>query len=68
MTAATQQIHLFTLRMWQEQADAGQHEWRGKLQALPEGDAFYFRGWPGLITHLQTLLDETRSVELQHPE
>jgi hypothetical protein len=26
-------------------------EWRGKVQALPEGDAYYFRDWPGLIGH-----------------
>ncbi len=57
MTAATRQTRLFAVRMWREQADTDQHEWRGKVQALPEGDAYYFRDWPGLIAQLQTMLD-----------
>ena len=57
MTAANRQTRLFTVRIWQEHACADQREWRGKVQALPEGDVYYFRGWPGLITHLQTMLD-----------
>ena len=47
---------LFTLRMWQEEAGEGQTEWRGKVQALPEGEAYYFRGWPGLIGRLEAML------------
>jgi len=29
--------------------------WRGKVQALPEGDAYYFRDWPELIALLQAM-------------
>lgn len=62
MTTATRQTRLFTLRMWREEADKGQVEWRGKVQALPEGDAYYFRDWPTLITHLQTMLAVGRKL------
>jgi hypothetical protein len=67
MTAANQQTRLFTVRIWQERAGADQREWRGKVQALPEGDVFYFRDWPGLIAHLQTMLD-AGYVEQSNPE
>lgn len=56
MTAETRPARLFTLRLWQEEIDAGQDEWRGKVQALPEGEAYYFRGWQGLIGRLDVLL------------
>ena len=59
MTATTRTTHLFTVRMWQEEANEGQGqpEWRGKVQALPEGEAHYFRDWPSLVAHLQAMLD-----------
>lgn len=49
---------LFTLRLWQavQADDPSALEWRGKVQALPEGEAYYFRGWPGLIDRLEALL------------
>jgi hypothetical protein len=49
---------LFTLRLWQAiQADNPDAlEWRGKVQSLPDGEAYYFRDWPGLIRHLETML------------
>jgi len=56
MTAATRVTRLFTLRMWQEEAGEGQTEWRGKVQALPEGEAYYFRDWSGLIGRLEVML------------
>jgi hypothetical protein len=56
MAAATRETRLFTLRMWQEEIDNSQVEWRGKVQALPEGVAYYFRDWPGLIGHLEAML------------
>ena len=51
MTAAPRETRLFTLRMWQEAVadDKVAFDWRGKVQALPEGEAHYFRDWPGLI-------------------
>lgn len=52
----TRATHLFTLRLWREEAGADPAEWRGKVQTLPEGDVHYFRGWPGLVERLETLL------------
>lgn len=31
-------------------------DWRGKVQSLPDGEAYYFRDWPGLIRHLENML------------
>ena len=61
MAAATRETRLFTLRMWQEETGDGQLEWRGKVQALPEGEAYYFRDWPGLIAHVEAMLDAGRA-------
>ncbi|MBE2233256.1 MAG: hypothetical protein IAE85_07170 [Anaerolinea sp.] len=54
----TQPTPLFTLRLWQaaQTDDPAALEWRGKVQALPDGEAYYFRGWPGLIGRLEALL------------
>lgn len=54
----TRPTQLFTLRLWQaaETDDPAVPEWRGKVQALPDGEAYYFRGWPGLIGWLEALL------------
>ncbi len=59
MTATTRTTRLFTVRMWQEETSEGQGkpEWRGKVQALPQGEAYYFRDWPSLVAHLQAMLD-----------
>jgi hypothetical protein len=60
---------LFTLRIWAVTLERNQVEWRGKLQALPDGEAYFFRGWPGLISRLEAMLgpggfaDGTSSVE-----
>ena len=62
MAAATRETRLFTLRMWQEETGDGQLEWRGKVQALPEGEAYYFRDWPALVAHLQAMLDAGRAA------
>lgn len=58
MTPANRRTRLFTLRLWQSAADDEPTtlEWRGKVQALPEGDAYYFRDWAGLIGRLEALL------------
>ena len=47
---------LFTLRMWREELGDGHIEWRGKVQHVTSGEAFYFRDWPGLIARLQQIL------------
>jgi hypothetical protein len=58
MTAAPPPTRLFTLRLWQAAPDHESEslEWRGKVQALPEGEACYFRSWAGLIEHLEAML------------
>lgn len=56
MPATPKTLRFFTLRLWQEADDVGQDEWRGKVQALPDGEAWYFSGWPGLIGRLEALL------------
>lgn len=60
---------LFTLRIWFAPLEGTQVEWRGKLQALPDGEAYFFRGWPGLISRLEAMLgsgqfeDDSFSIE-----
>jgi len=56
MTAATRTTRLFTVRLWREDAGDGHAEWRGKVQALPEGEAYYFRDWSALIRRLEVML------------
>ena len=56
MTATLKPPRLFTLRLWQEDLREGSIEWRGKVQALPDGEAYYFRGWAGLVGRLEALL------------
>lgn len=55
---SNEKTRLFTLRMWQtaQADDQAALEWRGKVQSLPDGEAYYFRNWPGLIRHLETML------------
>jgi len=43
---------LFSVRVWREEVAANQHEWRGKVQHVTSGEAYHFRTWPNLITHL----------------
>ena len=58
MTPTTPPPRLFTLRLWQAASpdDPAMLEWRGKVQSLPDGEAYYFRDWPGMIRYLETML------------
>lgn len=47
------QVRLFILRLWLEDIGDGRAEWRGRLQAIPGGDANYFRTWGELIDYLR---------------
>ncbi len=48
---------LFTIRLWQTAPEAALTlEWRGKVQSLSDGEAYYFRNWSGLIKHLEAIL------------
>ena len=55
---ANQETRLFTISLWQVQQtdDPCQMTWRGKLQSLPDGEAYYFRDWEVLIKHLEKML------------
>lgn len=64
MTGNARSSRLFTLRLWREEAAAGRAQWRGKVQSLPDGEAFYFRGWPGLIDRLEDLLASPAAAEI----
>jgi hypothetical protein len=44
--------HLFTVRLWLEEAGGGQFEWRGKAQHVLNGEAIYFREWSSLSKFL----------------
>jgi hypothetical protein len=50
--------HLFTVRVWEEEVDSGQIEWRGKVQLLTTGETRYFRSWDALLTILPAMLAE----------
>ena len=52
---------LFTVRLWQEDLGDSQTEWRGKVQHVQGGEAFYFREWSMLIAALLKMLQEPES-------
>jgi hypothetical protein len=47
------QAHLFTVRLWREDLGGDRWEWRGKVQHVLSGEAFYFREWQDLATRLK---------------
>jgi hypothetical protein len=49
---------LFTVRLWREEIGDNQAEWRGRVQHVHNGEAFYFRDWPMLIAALRKMLQE----------
>lgn len=55
---ANQKTRLFTISLWQVQQgdDPLKTAWRGKLQSLPDGEAYYFRDWEVLIQYLEKML------------
>jgi hypothetical protein len=59
--------HLFTLRLWPEDLDSGQIDWRGKVQHVNSGEVRYFRDWPTLEVFVEGLLRRT-GAEGAHDE
>lgn len=53
--------HLFTVRLWAENIGHDQTEWRGRVQHVPSGEAYYFRDWPTLVAHLLKMLPRTET-------
>jgi hypothetical protein len=62
ITVENQKARLFTIRLWQAapEDDPAALEWRGKVQSLPDGEAYYFRDWPGLVRHIETMLSSEK--------
>ena len=48
---------LFTVRVWAEENEEGQPEWRGILRYLPAGEEYPFRGWPALLGLLEEIAE-----------
>jgi hypothetical protein len=59
--------HLFMVRVWQEQLDEGEFEWRGRVQDSATGEASYFRDWRGLETALERFLESKGDVRAEAP-
>ena len=49
--------HLFTVRIWPDVSEQGVVNWRGKVQAVPNGAWRYFHDWDALTTFLQTQVE-----------
>ena len=66
---ANQETRLFTISLWQVQQgdDPLKNVWRGKLQSLPDGEAYYFRDWQVLIQYLDKML-ASRREPINHQE
>ena len=58
--------HLFTVRLWREEVGSGQSEWRGKVQQVSNGEAYYFREWEALISLLIQMLSAGESPSETH--
>lgn len=48
--------HLFTLRLWSEELDKGEMEWRLQLRSIETGQTHCFHDWPSLVGLLLTML------------
>jgi len=55
--------HLFTLRIWPEELDNGQREWRGRLQYGVDGEVRHFHNWASLVAGLQAILQSIEPLE-----
>ena len=62
----TESTRLFTLRLWSaaETGDGNPPQWHGKVQSLPDGEAYNFVDWLDLIRALEAML-ATRPEETQ---
>lgn len=54
--STNRQSHLFTLRLWAEEVEEGQTEWRGRVHYVTGDEVRYFRDWPSLIPLLLAML------------
>ena len=56
------EAQLFTVRVWPEELEVGQVEWRGKAQHVGSGQSRYFRDWETLVGFLQAQLSGREAV------
>lgn len=61
-----QHSHLFTVRLWAEDLGDGQAEWRGKVEHVTSGEAYYFREWSALVALLVAMLPDVQIA--RHPD
>ncbi len=54
--------YLFTVRLWQEEVDHGQIEWRGQVHLITAGNVRYFQGWKELVSLLTSMLAEVDAL------
>ena len=52
----SQPIHLFTIRIWQEEIGAGRRTPRGQLTLGLRGETRTFQGWSALVEAMDELL------------
>lgn len=50
--------HLFAVRVWEEETEANQSEWRGRVQLFTSGEVRYFREWTALAQLLIEMLSQ----------
>lgn len=53
---------LFTVRLWSEEIDAGQFEWRGEVKKITNGQTYYFRDWATLVQLIVKMLEAETSL------
>ena len=56
--------HLFTVRVWLEEHQDGEKEWRGKVQHVASGNIRYFRDWSALVAYIQKMLADSPASEI----
>jgi hypothetical protein len=61
------QSQLFTVRIWKEDLGEEHSEWRGKLQHVSSGEAYYFNAWEELVEFLLRLMSE-QNLRTHHKE
>ena len=57
------QSHLFTLRLWTENLDEDEVEWRGRLHYVETDEVRYFSDWASLIPVLLNMLRDAEGEE-----
>jgi hypothetical protein len=50
--------HLFAVRVWEEETEVDQSEWRGRVQLFTSGEVRYFRDWAALAQLLIEMLSQ----------